>query len=328
MFLVTGGAGFIGSNIVAALEQRGKGPLVICDRLRDGDKWLNVGKRELAEIVHPDHLLDFLEDNRAGIEAIIHMGAVSSTVATDVDLMLNTNFKLSLGLWKWCAVNRVRFLYASSAATYGDGAEGFDDDAEPEALSRLRPLNSYGWTKHMFDRRITRMLADGEPGPPQLAGFKFFNVYGPNEYHKGGQQSVVAGIFPTARAGKPVRLFKSHHSDYQDGGQMRDFTWIDDCVDVVMWFVENSEANGLFNCGTGKARTFADLATAVFLALDKEPQIKYLATPAAIRDKYQYFTEARMDRLADAGYDKPFTPLEEGVGKYITEFLDTDDRYR
>ncbi|HJN23665.1 MAG TPA: ADP-glyceromanno-heptose 6-epimerase [Rhodospirillales bacterium] len=327
MFLVTGGAGFIGSNIVAALEQRGKGPVVICDRLRDGEKWRNICKRELAEIVHPDHLYDFLEDNRSAIEAVIHMGAVSSTTATDVDHVLNTNFKLSLGLWKWCAGYGIRFLYASSAATYGDGGQGFDDDAAPEALSRLRPLNPYGWSKHLFDRRIVRMLADGEPGPPQLVGLKFFNVYGPNEYHKGGQQSVVAGIFPDAKDGKPVRLFKSHHPDYQDGGQKRDFIWVGDCAELVMWFIENADASGLFNCGTGKARSFADLATAVCRALGKEPRIEYVPTPEAIRGKYQYFTESKMDRLAAAGYDKPFTPLDEGVGKYVTEYLDTDDRY-
>ena len=328
MYLVTGGAGFIGSNIVAALEEKRLGKIAVCDRLGKGDKWRNIAKRELAEIVHPDHLLDFLEDNSADIEAVIHMGAVSATTETDADLIIDTNYKLSLGLWRWCADRGARFIYASSAATYGDGSKGFDDDASPEALAELRPMNPYGWSKHLFDRRIVRMIADGEPCPPQWAGLKFFNVYGPNEYHKEGQQSVAAQLFPNAKAGKTAKLFKSHNPDYEDGGQLRDFIWVGDCVDIVMGILANGQVNGLFNCGTGKARSFADLAAAVYQALGKKPKIEYIPTPENIRDRYQYFTEANMDRLRAAGYDKPATSLEDGVAEYVNGFLNADDPYR
>ena len=328
MFLVTGGAGFIGSNIVAALEERGLGKVAICDRLGSGGKWRNIAKRELADIVHPDRLFEFLGDNGAGIEAVIHMGAVSATTASDADRIVDANFRLSVALWNWCAGHRVRFVYASSAATYGDGAEGFDDDNAPDALARLRPLNPYGWSKHLFDRRVVRMVADGEPRPPQWAGLKFFNVYGPNEDHKADQKSVVAQIYPRAEAGMPARLFKSHHPDYADGGQLRDFIWVGDCVDVVLWLLEHDTQEGLFNCGTGGARSFADLAAAVYRALGEELRIEYIPTPEAIRDRYQYFTEADMSRLRAAGYDQTFTTLEDGVGAYVKGFLNTDDRYR
>ena len=328
MFLVTGGAGFIGSNIVAALEERGLGKVAVCDRLGSGGKRRNIEKRKLADIVEPERLFEFLGDNGAGIEAIIHMGAVSDTTASDASRIRDTNFRLPVALWNWCAGHRARFLYASSAATYGNGAQGFDDDNAPEALARLKPLNLYARSKHLFDRRVVRMAADGAPRPPQWAGLKFFNVYGPNEDHKGGQKSVVAQIFPKAAAGEAARLFKSHHPDYADGGQLRDFIWVGDCVDVVLWLLEHDTQEGLFNCGTGRARSFADLAAAVYRALDKEPRIEYIPTPEAIRDRYQYFTEADMNRLRAAGYDQTFTTLEDGVGAYVKGFLNTADRYR
>ena len=328
MFLVTGGAGFIGSNIVAALEERGLGKVAICDRLGSGGKRRNIAKRELADVVEPERLFEFLGDNRSNIEAIIHMGAVSDTTASDASRVRDTNFRLPVALWNWCARHRVRFLYASSAATYGDGAQGFDDDNAPEALARLKPLNLYARSKHLFDRRVVRMAADGPPRPPQWAGLKFFNVYGPNEDHKGGQKSVVAQIFPKAAAGEAARLFQSHHPDYADGGQLRDFIWVGDCADVVLWLLEHDTQEGLFNCGTGGARSFADLAAAVYRALDKEPRIEYIPTPEAIRDRYQYFTEADMSRLRAAGYDQTFTTLEDGIGAYVKGFLNTNDPYR
>ena len=328
MYLVTGGAGFIGSNIVAALEERQLGKIAVCDLLGDGDKWRNLAKREIAEIVNPDHLIDYLEDNRTIIEAVIHMGAISATTEADADLIIDTNYKLSLRLWRWCASHGTRFIYASSAATYGDGAQGFDDDGSSQALAGLRPLNPYGWSKHLFDRRVARIVADGESCPPQWAGLKFFNVYGPNEYHKGGQQSVVAQLFPGAAAKEPARLFKSHHPDYEDGGQLRDFIWVGDCVDMVMWLLDNDRVSGLFNCGAGKARSFADLAAAVYSVLGVDAEIEYTPTPENIRERYQYFTEAKMDRLRAAGYDKPCTPLEQGVAEYVNGFLNTGDPYR
>lgn len=328
MIVVTGGAGFIGSNILAALEERGAGKLVVCDRLRANDKWRNIAKRELTDIVHPEQLFDFLDANRKRVEAVIHMGAISSTTETDADKIIANNFSLSLALWRWCAVSDVRLIYASSAATYGDGSAGFDDEWSSAHLAKLQPMNAYGWSKHLFDRRVTRKVAAGSRKPPQWAGLKFFNVYGPNEYHKGGQQSVVAQVYPHAHENSAFQLFRSHHPDYTDGGQLRDFIWIGDVVDVVLWLLDNPKANGIFNVGTGKARTFLDLASAVYRALGKEPQIKFRDTPLAIRDKYQYFTEAKMERLRQAGYTRPFTSLEDGVTAYVRDFLAAGDHYR
>ncbi len=328
MIVVTGGAGFIGSNILAALEARGAPKLVLCDRLRSNDKWRNVAKRELADIVHPDHLPAFLDRHASEIEAIFHMGAISATTETDADRIVENNFALTLMLWDWCAAHGARFIYASSAATYGDGDQGFDDDASIAHLARLRPMNPYGWSKHLFDRLVARRLADGGPTPPQWAGLKFFNVYGPNEYHKGGQQSVVAQVYPKAAAGEEFSLFRSHHPDYRDGEQRRDFIWIDDCIDVMMWLLDNPKVSGLFNVGTGQCRTFLDLARAVYVALGKEPLITFRDTPLAIRDKYQYFTEAKMNRLREAGYNKPFTTLEDGVARYVNDYLAKPDPFK
>ncbi len=327
MYVVTGGAGFIGSNLLDALEARGDGELVVCDRLRSNDKWRNIAKRELSDVVHPDQIFDFLDANKGRIQAVFHLGAISATTETNADLIIANNFNLSLALFAWCTRNGVRIVYASSAATYGDGSEGFDDRFNVSALSMLRPLNAYGWSKHLFDRRIARKVAAGKTLPPQWVGLKFFNVYGPNEYHKGSQQSVVSQLFPQAAQGSPAHLFRSHRPDYPDGGQKRDFVWVGDTVDVMMWLLDNPEVSGLFNLGTGTARTFADLAAAVYRALGKEPYIKFVDTPLAIRDKYQYFTEARMERLRAAGYGKPFTSLEDGVTAYVSRYLATNDRY-
>ncbi len=327
MYVVTGGAGFIGSNLLAALEQRGDGALVVCDRLRDNDKWRNIGKRELSDIVHPDQTFEFLEANKKRIRAVFHMGAISATTETNADHIVANNFNLSLALFAWCTRNHVRIIYASSAATYGDGTQGFDDSFGTAALSLLTPLNAYGWSKHLFDRRVARKIAENKPLPPQWVGLKFFNVYGPNEYHKGSQQSVISQLYPHAAAGAPAHLFRSHHPDYPDGGQKRDFIWVGDVVEVMIWLLDHPQVNGLFNLGTGTARTFYDLAAAVYRALGKDPYVKYVDTPLNIRDKYQYFTEAQMDRLRTAGYTKPFTSLEDGVNLYVSRYLTADDRY-
>jgi len=256
------------------------------------------------------------------------MGAISSTTETDADLILGVNFQLSRFLWQWCAHSGVRFIYASSAATYGDGAQGFDDELTREALARLRPLNAYGWSKHLFDRRVIRAVEAGEAAPPQWVGLKFFNVYGPNEYHKGSMKSVVAQKLPLATADQPVTLFRSHRSDCADGEQQRDFVFVDDCVDVVMWLLDNSSVSGIFNLGTGEARSFSDLARALFAALGKAPSISYVDMPESIREKYQYYTRARMERLREAGYLRPFTSLEDGVRAYVTRFLLQPDPFR
>jgi len=334
MIVVTGGTGFIGSNLVAELEGRGETRLVVCDRrqqcdqLTRADKWRNVAKRDLAALVIPEQLSDFLERNSGEIRAIFHMGAISSTMETDADLLVTTNVHLSADLWRWCAENRVAFIYASSAATYGDGSNGFDDDGSVAGLSRLRPMNPYGRSKHAFDTMVARWVEEGAPTPPQWVGLKFFNVYGPNEYHKGHMQSLVSKTFPAAAAGEPVTLFRSHDANYPDGGQLRDFVHVQDCVSVMLWLIDNPDISGLFNLGTGRARTFLDLIASMFAALDMEPSINWVDTPAEIRDRYQYFTQAEISRLRAAGYHTEFMSVEDGIGAYVRLFLATDDPYR
>jgi ADP-L-glycero-D-manno-heptose 6-epimerase len=328
MIVVTGGAGFIGSNIVAALEERGERDLVVCDRLGSGDKWRNIAKRELAAIIAPHDLLAFLASHAGEIEAVFHLGAVSSTTESDADLVIAGNYTLSLAIWNWCVDSETRLIYASSAATYGDGTAGFDDDGSPDALAKLRPLNPYGWSKHLFDRRVARLAERRAPQPPQWIGAKFFNVYGPNEYHKGGMQSVVAQIYARVARGEPARLFRSHRDGVPDGGQQRDFVHVGDCVDMLLWLYDQSAVSGLFNIGSGHARSFADLAAAVFRALGRAPQIEFVDTPIEIRARYQYFTEAPLARLRAAGYDRPTTPLEAGVADYVQRYLAAADPYR
>jgi ADP-L-glycero-D-manno-heptose 6-epimerase len=327
MILVTGGAGFIGSNIAAGLAGRGV-PVALCDRLRQGNKWRNVAKIELRDVVAPETLFQWLDAHAAQVEAIIHMGAISSTTEPDVDLITEVNFRLSKHLWCWCAAQGKRLIYASSAATYGAGEYGFDDDGSLEALAQLRPLNAYGWSKHLFDRWVAREIAEGGVKPPQWVGLKFFNVYGPNEYHKGGMESVVAQKYPLALTGAPITLFRSYRPDVPDGGQKRDFVYVRDCVDVTLWLLDHPGVNGLFNLGTGQARSFDDLARAVFAALKSPADLQYIDMPEVIRPNYQYFTEASMARLRRAGYTRPFTSLAEGVGDYVGRYLSQADRYR
>lgn len=325
MIVVTGGAGFIGSNLVAGLAARGVTDIAVIDRFRNGDKWRNLAKHEVAALVPPEETLAFLDRHAAEIDTVFHMGAISATTETDVDKIVANNVVLTLDLWRWCAWRGARLIYASSAATYGDGAQGFDDDGSSSALAGLRPLNPYGWSKHLIDRRVARLVASDDIAPPQWAGLKFFNVYGPNETHKGDMMSVVAKLHPKLTAGEPARLFKSHRDGYPDGGQLRDFIYVGDVVDVMLWLYDNPQVSGLYNVGTGQARSFADLARAVFAALGREPDIQYFDMPEHLRDKYQYFTQAKMDRLRAAGYDKPFTALEEGVRRYVQDFLSQED---
>jgi ADP-L-glycero-D-manno-heptose 6-epimerase len=262
------------------------------------------------------------------LDAVVHLGAISDTTAGDGDLVLQTNFRLSLELLDWCTGTRTPFIYASSAATYGDGSGGFDDDWTPAALGRLRPMNLYGFSKHLFDRAVADRHARGADLPPQWAGLKFFNVFGPNEYHKGEMMSLVAKRFDAARAGEPVRLFKSHRNGIGDGEQKRDFIHVDDAVAVVRWLLGTPSVSGIFNVGTGQARSFRDLIAAMFRALGRTPHVEYVDMPASIRDQYQYFTQAKVENLRRAGYNSGFTPLETAVDRYVTSFLDQSDRYR
>ncbi len=326
MLLVTGGAGFIGSNVVASLNEAGRADIAINDSLGSDGKWRNLAGRQFAEFVPPADLLRWIEGRK--LDAVVHMGAISSTTATDADLVIETNFRLSLRLLEWCASTRTPFIYASSAATYGDGGAGFADDWSLAALKRLKPLNLYGWSKHAFDLAVVDRVVRKDKLPPQWAGLKFFNVFGPNEYHKGEMMSLVAKRFDDARSGQPIRLFKSHRAGIADGEQKRDFIYVDDAVAVVRWLMDTPAVSGIFNVGTGVARSFRDLMTAMFAALGREPRIEYIDMPPAIRDSYQYFTQAEVGSLHRAGFNAGFTTLEDGVKRYVTSYLNRADRYR
>ncbi len=329
MLLITGAAGCIGSNLLARLQRHDPRPdIVIADTLGSGEKWRNIARHEIHDFLFPEQVLPYLEKNVDKIDVIFHLGAISSTTETDADAIVRANFQYSKALWDWAAHHGKRIIYASSAATYGDGNLGFEDSSKPEELDKLQPLNPYGWSKHAFDRYAFRQIWRSVKAPAQFVGLKFFNVYGPNEYHKGSQQSVIAHITPAILRGEPARLFKSYHKDYPDGGQKRDFIYVDDCVDVMVWFWQNAKRSGLFNVGTGQARTFTDLAKAVFAALGKPENIQYVPMPDRLQTAYQYYTRANMYKLKVIGYPHRFTPLEEGVKDYVTTYLAHANPYR
>lgn len=326
MFLVTGGAGFIGSNIVASLNEAGRTDVVVNDILGDDAKWRNLAKRQIADFVPPADLARWLDGRK--LDAVIHMGAISDTTASDGDLVMENNFRLSLRLLDWCTATQTPFIYASSAATYGEGEQGFADDWSLPELRKLKPMNLYGWSKHLFDLALVDRYTKKQKLPPHWAGLKFFNVYGPNEYHKGHMASVLSKVFAGAKAGAPVKLFKSHRDGIGDGEQRRDFIYIDDVVAVVRWLIDTPSVNGIFNVGTGKAESFRDMIAAMFKALGRAPNIDYVDMPEAIRGQYQYFTQSSIENLRRAGYNAGFTPLEKAVGQYVTGYLDREDRYK
>lgn len=326
MIVVTGAAGFIGSNVVAALNDAGRDDVVVCDRLGQDDRWQNLGKRMFRNFVFPEQLFEFLA-KAPHVEAVVHMGAISSTTTRDGDAVVRDNFQFSLGLLDICASRGIPLVYASSAATYGDGSQGFTDDLPFSGLRKLRPLNLYGWSKHQFDLVVAERRERGLPLPPRCVGLKFFNVFGPNEYHKGDMMSVVAKSHDIAAAGGEVKLFKSHRSDFTDGGQRRDFVLVDDVVDVVIWALNHGPDCALLNVGTGQATSFNDLIGALFAAVGRESRIAYIPMPEALRDRYQYATEAPLGALRKAGYRRPFTPLPEAVARYAG-FLGAADRHR
>ena len=328
IIFVTGGAGFIGSNIVAKLAEDPSLDVVVCDRLREAElgKWRNIAKHPIGDFVAPEAMFEWLEKRWRDVELVVHMGAVSSTTEPDADKIIHSNFTLSRDLFRWCADHQRRFIYASSAATYGDSVD-FQDRDDLEWLTGLRPLNTYGWSKALFDLFAARQAAR-DYAPPQWVGLKFFNVYGPNEEHKHAMKSVASQIWPKVRDGHAVQLFKSYRDGVPDGGQTRDFVYVRDVADVVGWLSKNEQVNGVYNLGSGTARTFEDMAKAVFAAADRSPEIEYTPMPPAIRDKYQYYTQAHMERLQAAGYDQPMTGLEEGVGDYVRRYLSQPDPYR
>jgi ADP-L-glycero-D-manno-heptose 6-epimerase len=329
MLVITGGGGFIGSVLCAGLNEAGRSDLVIVDHFGTGDKWRNIAKREFRDIVPVEGLPAWLERFGGEVEAVFHLGANSSTFANDADDIIATNLSASIALWRWCAAQAKPLIYASSAATYGDGSAGFDDAGGIDALRRLRPLNLYGWSKHAFDLWAMREAAAGQ-APPLWVGLKFFNVFGPNEYHKGEMMSLVVKNYPRIAAGETIRLFKSHRPDYADGEQRRDFVYVKDCAAVMLWAWRHGSGaniNGIYNLGTGEPRTFLDLMNATAAACGVAAKIEFIDIPPVIRLSYQYVTEAKMSRLRQAGYNAPFTPLEDAVRDCVTQYLAKADPY-
>ncbi|GBD57550.1 ADP-glyceromanno-heptose 6-epimerase [Gluconobacter wancherniae] len=326
MIIITGGAGFIGSFLQAELHARGEETVVV-DWLGHEEKWRNLQLHAPSTMLSPADLDAFLSTDPP-VRAVFHMGAISETTATDGDLVWRTNVTLSQRLWTWCAKREISFIYASSAATYGAAAsmDAFSDI--PAKLDSLRPLNLYGWSKHVFDQWVMRRIAKGEKAPPQWAGLKFFNVYGPNEYHKGKMISVIKVKFDEIRRGQSATLFRSDDPLIEDGHQARDFIWVGDVIAVMLWLLDHPEVSGLFNCGTGTARTYLDLTKAIFAALDVTPTVSFVDMPTALHGKYQNFTCADMSSLCDKGYDRQFTPLETGIERYIKDYLIAKTPYR
>ncbi len=314
--VVTGAAGFIGRNVVAELNRRGRNDLLLVDRLGTDEKWKNLLGLRFDDMIDPDAFLARIESAQADqAEAIVHLGACSATTERDADFLLRNNYRYTRTLCQWALGHKTRFVYASSAATYGDGSQGYSD--EDKITPSLRPLNMYGYSKHLFDLwALAQGLFD------RIVGLKYFNVYGPYEDHKGDMRSVVVKSYEQIAQTGAVKLFKSYRRQYKDGEQQRDFVYVRDAVDVTLHFaLEHRSGGGLLNCGTGEARSWNDLAGAVFKALGKRPKIEYIDMPPNLRGKYQYFTQADVAKLRRAGYTKPFTTLEDGVDDYVKSYL-------
>lgn len=319
MILVTGGAGFIGSAIIAELNARGIDDILIVDILDKDEKWKNLRNLSFADYMEADDFSEMVSDSdlEMDLEAVIHMGACSDTTESDCSYLVRNNYEFSKLLAGWALEQEARFIYASSAATYGDGLQGFVDDES--AIKTLRPLNMYGYSKQMFDLWCKRQgLLD------QFVGIKFFNVFGPNEYHKANMQSFIIKAFEQINKTGGVKLFQSHRSDYTDGGQLRDFIYIKDAVDMTLFFLTHPETAGLYNVGTGMARNWNDLAKATFAAMGIEPNIEYIPMPENLQGKYQYFTQADISKLKNAGYDKETTTLEDAITDYVQNYLMKD----
>lgn len=317
MIVVTGGAGFIGSCIVRTLNDAGIEDIIIVDNIASTDKWLNIRNKKYIKYVHKNEFLQELPAYE-GVTAIIHMGAQSATTEKDFDYLWKNNFEYTKTLWNYCAEKQISFIYASSAATYGDGAQGFDDRMD---IDTLLPLNGYGYSKQLFDLWVKHQT---KVFPKQHVGLKFFNVYGPNEYFKGSMASMVFHGYKQICESGSIKLFKSCNPDYEDGGQLRDFVYVKDICSVIYWLLQNTQVSGLFNVGTGRAQSFKELAEATFHAMGMAPNIVYIDMPEHLKKKYQYYTKAELTLLRDRGYDKEFVNLDEGVTDYVRGYLDKE----
>ena len=326
MIILTGGGGMIGSMVAWHLNtQMNFDDFVIVDDLINEQQENNFNKRKFIEYISKDDLKQYL-NNKKNVSAIIHMGAISATTESKFNRLLQSNIRFSQALWHWCAKNKVPFIYASSAATYGDGSVGYGDN-ELE-LDKLSPLNAYGYSKHFFDRWVQLELSKNQPTPPQWCGLKFFNVYGPNEYHKERMASVVFHAFNQFKETNKIKLFKSEHPSYADGMQIRDFIYVKDAVKIIIFFLSNNNFSGLYNAGTGNAETFKALAEAVLINTKGQPDnIKYIEMPNDLKGKYQYYTQATMNKINSIGFNDKFMNLKEGVTDYLDNYLLTSDRY-
>ena len=320
MIIVTGGAGFIGSALIAALNKRQITDILVVDELGTDRKWKNLRNLSFTDYVEKDDFLEMVIEDKldSSIDAVFHLGACSDTTETNASYLIKNNYEYSKLLAQWATADNIRFIYASSAATYGDGSAGFSDDQEK--IEILRPLNMYGYSKHLFDlwARRAGLLK-------KIVGLKYFNVFGPNEYHKADMRSFCIKAFEQITSTGKVRLFKSYKPEYADGEQLRDFIYVKDAVDMTLFFYDEPQLSGLFNIGTGKARTWNDLVKAVFAAMGKEPNIEYIEMPESIRNQYQYFTEADITKLQKAGYKKEITSLEDAIKDYVQSYLQTDE---
>ena len=322
MIIVTGGAGFIGSAFVSNLNAQGRTDIIVVDRLGVSESWRNLKRLTFEDFVQRDEFITQVRSNSLPwkIEAVVHMGASSATTERDGDFLLANNYHYTKTLAEYCLNNQIRFIYASSGQVYGDGRFGYVDD--DQTLLKSVPITRYGWTKHMFDSWVIRHNLSSK-----VVGLRFFNVYGPNEYHKGDQRSVIHKAYHEIKTSGKISLFKSYHPDYKDGESLRDFVYIKDCCTVMAWFLNNPKANGIFNVGSGKAHKWNDLARAMFKALKLPEKIEYREMPEELRGQYQYFTEASIEKLIACGAPPCSTALEDGIADYITNYLETSDPY-
>lgn len=322
MIVVTGGAGFIGSALIWELNRRGHDEILVVDRLHENDKWKNLRNLDFHDYMDKASFRESIRDSdlEYSPEVVFHLGACSATTEMDLDYLMDNNYRYTLDLARWCRDLDIRFIYASSAATYGDGSLGYSDGHD--VIPELKPLNPYGFSKQRFDDFALR-----NGWLSEIVGLKYFNVYGPNEYHKGNMRSVVNKSFPQARDEGTIRLFKSHRDDYEDGQQKRDFLYVKDAVDMTLFFMENPGVNGIYNVGTGEARPFDDLANSLFDALDRPTSIEYFDMPEEIRPNYQYYTQAELSKIREAGYDGDIRSLEDGIRDYVENYLTRDDPY-